>query len=92
MKFECRKTPSTSAINRLVKFKINGKLIDNKKSFVIKKKSVRIPENIHSTEDPQEMCKTSFSSTQFGSVTNMQDSSKVENCNVVIERTRLNKL
>jgi hypothetical protein len=92
MKFECRKAPRTSALNRLVKFETTGKLIDNKKSFVIKKMSVRIPENIHSTEQHQEICKTSFSKTQFGSVTNMQDSSRVENCNVVSERPSLSKL
>jgi hypothetical protein len=92
MKFECRKAPSTSSINRLVIFEIPGKLIDNKKNFVIKKKSVRIPENIHSTEQHQEICETSFSRTQFGSVTNMQDSSRVENCNVVLERAHLSNL
>jgi hypothetical protein len=91
MKFECRKAPNTSAINRLVKFETTGKLIHHKKSFVIKKKSVRIPENGHSTEQPLEICKTSFSSTQFGSFTNMQDSSRVESCNVVLERPRLSK-
>jgi hypothetical protein len=43
MKFECREAPSISAINKLVKSETIGKLIDNKKSFAIKK-SVRKPE------------------------------------------------
>jgi hypothetical protein len=50
VKFECRKAPSRSAINRLVnKFKKTGSVTDNMKG-VTGKKSVEASENIHCAE------------------------------------------
>jgi hypothetical protein len=46
VKFELRKAPGKSGINRLVnKFGTIGIVIDDKKGVVSKKKSVRPPEN-----------------------------------------------
>jgi hypothetical protein len=51
VKYECRKAPSRSAINRLVnKFKMTGSVIDNKKGVVGKMKFVRTPGNIHGAQ------------------------------------------
>jgi hypothetical protein len=77
VKFECRKAPSRSAINRLVnKFEATGGMIDNKKG-VVGKKSVRTPGNIHHVQQAltqsRKICKTFFSTTQLGSIITIQD-------------------
>jgi hypothetical protein len=60
---------SRSPINGLAnKLQVTGNMINNKKCVVGKKKSVRIPENIHHIEwalkaESQEIYKTSFSAS-----------------------------